>query len=263
MNLPFGQFPPAPPQGFPSFAQPPAPPAPAQPPAPQGFYPQSFAQLPAQHLPPVPGQVAQLPPIQHTPGAGGPPLPQPGMPQFAPPTAPGTIPPPPVGAAANLSEEARRQAAMAALTQPQRAPRNNNRAPDGTYVVYLTEVALDVSRRDGRKYLKIAYQIVEGTVPQAVGVVCETIMFIENMYGIKDFISLARNLWPESQIQAWLGQGVKIEDMAAAFGQQATGKYAWLAVERRPKPGQPIEAAFPNHYWRAIGDQRPSLQQRF
>jgi len=168
-------------------------------------------------------------------------------------------PPPNLGAAAagNLFNQF--------LTEPPRQRANRAKPADGTYVVRFTPgCKLNYSQKDGKPYLLLEYQVIEGSVPQMQGQVFSIPIFWSNRIQLQDLADLAKFTFGANLGQVAQRTGGDPAQMAGFIGQTVVqGLFAGVRVNRSQKQIQSVgyENAFANHQWIAITNQPMTLAQ--
>lgn len=177
--------------------------------------------------------------------------------QFAP---PGQFAPP-----QNLGQAAAGNLFNQFLAEPPRKRANRAKPADGNYVVRFTPgCKMDFSQKDGRPYLLLEYQVIEGSVPQMNGQVFQIPVFWANRIQLQDLADLAKYTFG-ANLSNVAGQTQGNPQMMAQFICQtvAQGLFAGVRVSRSQKQVQTVgyEQAFANHNWITIGNQPMTLAQ--
>ncbi len=186
---------------------------------------------------------------------------QPWQPPVAPPPQQGRFaaPTPNLGAAAagNLFNQF--------LTEPPRQRANRIKPADGTYVVRFTPgCKMQYSQKDGKPFLLLEYQVIEGSVPQMQGQVFSIPIFWSNRLQLQDLADLAKYAFGVNLPQVAQQTGGDPQQMAGFIGQSLVqGMFAGVRVQRTQKQIQTVgyENAFANHQWMMISPQPMTLSQ--
>ncbi len=207
-------------------------------------------------------QPYQQPPQQW----GAPQQPQPQQPVgfYTPPqqpaSAPGMFQPP-----TQIAAAAGQNLFNTMLQQPIRNRANRAKPADGSYVIRMTPgCKLDFSQKDGRPFLLLEYQVVEGSVPAMQGQVFSTVQFWTNRPQIEDLADLAKHVFGQNLPAVAQQVNGNPQAMAQAICQTvSTGLYAGVKVQRSPKSVQQngYENAFANHNWIMFSQAPVTLAQ--
>lgn len=190
-----------------------------------------------------------------------PPQQQPQQPQFAP---PGQFQPT-MQPGQNLGQAAGQNLFNQFLTEPPRRRANRAKPADGSYIVRFTPGSkMEFSQKDGRPFLLLEYQVIEGSVPQMQGQVFQVPVFWGNRMQLQDLADLAKYVFG-ANLQAVAQQTQGNPQMMAQFICQAVsqGYFAGVRVIRSQKQIQMVgyENAFAQHNWIVIGQQPLTLAQ--
>lgn len=151
------------------------------------------------------------------------------------------------------------------LTEPPRQRANRAKPADGTYVVRFTPgCKMNYSQKDGKPYLLLEYQVIEGTVPQMGGQVFSLPVFWANRIQLQDLADLAKYTFGANLGQVAQSTGGDPARMAGFIGQAlVAGLFAGVRVARSQKQIQTVgyEQAFANHQWIAISQAPMTLAQ--
>ena len=192
---------------------------------------------------------------------------QPQQPNFAPPQQAFQQPQQQGGyaPAPNLGQAAAGNLFNQFLTEPPRQRANRAKPADGTYVVRFTPgCKMNFSQKDGKPYLLLEYQVIEGSVPQMQGQVFSLPIFWSNRMQLQDLADLAKYTFGANLPQVAQQSQGNPQLMAEAIGRTlVAGWFGGVRVQRGQKQIQTVgyENAFANHQWIAITQQPISLAQ--
>ena len=192
---------------------------------------------------------------------------QPQQPNFAPPQQAFQQPQQQGGyaPAPNLGQAAAGNLFNQFLTEPPRQRANRAKPADGLYVVRFTpSCKMNYSQKDGRPYLALEYQVIEGSVPQMGGQVFGIPIFWSNRIQLQDLADLAKYTFGANLPQVAQQTQGNPQMMADFIGQTLVrGMFAGVRISRSQKQVQQVgyEAAFANHQWIAISQQSMTLAQ--
>lgn len=151
------------------------------------------------------------------------------------------------------------------LQQPVRQRADRAKPPDGTFVVRFTAgTKVDFSQRDGRPFLLLEYQVIEGTVPQVNGQTFGTPIFSSNRMQLEDLANIAKMVFGNDLPQVAAQAQGDPANMARFVAQRlAQGNFAAVKVSRNPKQVAQVgyEQAFANHRWTLFSPQPFTLAQ--
>lgn len=151
------------------------------------------------------------------------------------------------------------------LTEPPRQRANRAKPADGTYVVRFTPgCKMNYSQKDGKPYLLLEYQVIEGSVPQMQGQVFSLPVFWANRIQLQDLADIAKFVFGANLPQVAQQSLGDPQKMAGFIGQAVVaGMFAGVRVSRSQKQIQTVgyEQAFANHQWIAITQQPMTLAQ--
>jgi hypothetical protein len=142
------------------------------------------------------------------------------------------------------------------LTEPPRKRANRAKPADGTYVIRFTpNCKMDFSQKDGRPFVLLEYQVVEGTVPQMQGQIFTVPVFWSNRLQLQDLADLAKYTFGQ-QLPAVAQQAAGNPQNMAHFVAQTLlqGYFAGVRIQRSQKQVQQVgyEQAFANHNYIVI-----------
>jgi hypothetical protein len=151
------------------------------------------------------------------------------------------------------------------LQQPVRQRADRAKPPDGTFVVRFTQgTKVDFSQKDGRPFLLLEYQVIEGSVPQVNGQTFGTPIFSANRMQLEDLANLAKMVFGNDLPQVAAQAQGDPSNMGRFIAQQLSrGYFAALRISRNPKQvaQKGYEEAFANHRWMGFSPQPINMAQ--
>lgn len=187
------------------------------------------------------------------------------QPQWGAPQQPQAQPQGQFGPPPNLGQAAAGNLFNQFLQEPPRQRANRAKPADGTYVVRFTPgCKFNHSQKDGKPYLLLEYQVIEGSVPQMQGQVFSIPIFWSNRIQLQDLADLAKFTFGANLGQVAQQTNGDPAQMAGFIGQTLVqGLFAGVRVARSQKQIQTVgyENAFANHQWIAITPQPMTLAQ--
>ncbi|NJL70731.1 MAG: hypothetical protein HC888_03525 [Candidatus Competibacteraceae bacterium] len=122
-------------------------------------------------------------------------------------------------------------------------------------VRFTPNCKMDFSQKDGRPFVLLEYQVVEGTVPQMQGQIFTVPVFWSNRLQLQDLADIAKYTFGQ-QLPAVAQQAAGNPQSMAAFVAQTLlqGYFAGVRIQRSQKQVQQVgyEQAFANHNYIVI-----------